>query len=812
MAVAQGFRTNAAVTPPSEGLRGTRQPSTPGMDALADLASMQHHQQTARENAGGLRNTDIYDSHATTAGTLPSIPAIPRSQATTQILRGASFDRPMIDAPTKTPSPQQQYTASSLSEADQETVTHLAAHISTNPFDYEAHVQLINTLHQGLLNHRAPRKYDLSQNLQAAREAMASRFALGEDLLADWVQDQILLADSLEACISVMELCQKTIEEEPSSTKLWRVYGDWMLSLYKSANSHNERLAEIGPSHSAPAWSEEEVTAAQEIFGWQIMMDVWRRGAQATMHMINDSQLLWDPYMELRLLELATSPSRDSFANLEMDFQNRLQTPHATWDQTFQAYSTFISRYDNQNYEAALVTAKENAVTARKKYEAREKMESGLLRAAQTNDRQAELQAFSDYIDSETALSRKKNHFDFDLLNALYQRATLRFPANTELWEAYVVFYNEELTNQGRRHLSAIPVLEKATRHCPWSGNLWAQYLLAAEIEKMPFANIGQIKHKATSTGLLDAGSMGEILKVHAAWCGFLRRRAFQEGASDEDADVAEVGIRSAIEDMETAGRTKYGKDYQGDPRYRLESIYIKYLTQGRQWDATRDAYRKLAQRKGDSYDFWLRYYVWEMTTWCKLAFGENDPNGGKFTKPTEATKVLQQALKRPNLDWPEKMIETFHYHCEDHEDAVVLQSAILQISKVEKAVKKRREKEAYEAYAAAQAEALQQRQQDPTQMDVVSSVEEIGVGKRKREEEPHDGPSKRSREDPDYAEPQIPEQDLPAPSTLKRDRENATVVVKNLPPSTSETRVRQYFRDVCLSLPISRISVLSIS
>ena len=800
MAVAQGFTTNAAVTPPADGLRTTRQPSTPGMDALADLASMQHHQQTARLNAGGLRNTEIYDSHATTASNLPNIPNIPnipRSQAATQILRGTSFDRSMIDVPTKTPSPRQ-YTATSLAEADQEKVTHLAAYISTNPFAYEAQVQLINILQRGLVNHKNPREYDLIQDLQDAREKMASQFALGEDLLADWVQDQILLADTLEARISVMELCQKTVEEESSSTKLWRIYGDWMLFLYKNANSHDETLDELGAPLNGPTWSEEEVTVAREIFTWQIMMDVWRRGAQATMPMINDSHLLWDMYMEIRLLELRASPSQELFASLELEFQNRLQTPHATWDQTFQAYSTFINRYDNQNYEAAMITTKKNTVAAREKYEVREYKELNLLRAIQANDREAEFRAFGDYIEYETGLSRKKHQSDFDLLNALYQRATLRFPANTELWEAYVMFYNEELTNQGRRNLSAIPVLEKATRHCPWSGNLWAQYLLAAEIERMPFADIGRIKHQATSTGLLEAGSMDEMLKVHTAWCGFLRRRAFQEGASDEDADVAEVGIRSAIEDMETAGRTKYGKDFQGDPQYRLEKIYIKYLTQGRQWDATRDVFRKLAQRKGDTYEFWLRYYFWEMTTWCKLAFGENDPNGGKFTKPTEATKVLQQALKRPNLDWPEKIIETFHYHCEDHEDAVVLRSAILQISKAEKAVKKRREKEAYDAYEAAQGEALQQHEQHPAPMDVVNSVKENGVGKRKREDESYDGPSKRSREDLDNAEPQVPEQDLSAPSLLKRDRENASIVVKNLPFAVSETRVRQYFRDVC--------------
>ena len=36
-----------------------------------------------------------------------------------------------------------------------------------------------------------------------------------------------------------------------------------------------------------------------------------------------------------------------------------------------------------------------------------------------------------------------------------------------------------------------------------------------------------------------------------------------------------------------------------------------------------------------------------------------------------------------------------------------------------------------------------------------------------------------------------------PVSSLVKRDRENATAIVRHLPPETTETRVRQYFRDV---------------
>lgn len=708
----------------------------------------------------------------------------------------------MTEATAPTPSPRV-YTTGSLAETDLQMVTQLVAYLATNPFAYESHVQLINTLHKGLLNHIRhhstssrpgdPHTYDLLRELQSARESMNSRFAMGEDLWADWIQDRILLARSLNDRVALMELCQKAVEEEMTSSKLWLIYAQWMLSLYKNTHANDERVSSIGTAPRGEGWSEDDANIAADIFGWAQLMSVWKRGAQETAWRINDSQLLWDPYTELLLQELASSTSHEAVLQVQEHFLIRLQIPHATWDQTSQLYSTFVSTYDSVNYEVTMIDMNKMCSGAKQKYEWRDFKELNILRASQIGDQESELRAFYEYIDYELSLNRKKHAFDFDLANALYQRATLRFPAQTDLWEAYIMFMTEEITSHGNLEISTLPVLEKATRHCPWSGVLWSQYLLAAETNSLPFYNCEEIKHKATSTGLLEAGGMDEVLKVHTAWCGFLRRRAFRPDSTEEDQDVAEVGIRSALEDVETQGRNKFGNQYPGDPQYRLEKIYIKYLTQCRSWGSARDQWRKLISRQGDSYDFWIRYYIWEMTTWSKLAYNESEQHVGRTMRPTEATQVLQQALKRPNLDWPEKLLEIFQYHCEDHEDAKTLQSVGSQIYKIKKSVAKRREKEheAARAYAVQQEQHVQQGEQD-----AIHATEDHGTaGKRKRDHMAEDGPSKRSRpEEIDESEPQVQQQDLAA---LKRDRENSTIVVRNLPTDTSETRIRQYFRDV---------------
>ncbi|SLM41222.1 RNA recognition motif domain [Lasallia pustulata] len=765
----------------------SRPPSTPGMDTLADLASMQHHQQIARANAGGLRSAEVYDTQLSPSTILPSLHTIPRPTASAR----SSYELTMTDAPAQTP-PRRTFTATSLSEKDLETIARLVEYLAENPYTYESHVKLVNLLHQGLVSHVYPApsriaqgdpySYDLLEDLRKAREAMDSRFAIGEDMWVDWLEDQQLLARTLDDRIAVMESCQRAVEEESGSTRLWKLYGDWMLFLYRSAHEPQQDTADPSKADSQPqGWSEEDKLVGREVFGWQSIMEVWKQGMVETKWRIDDSHVIWDSYTEL-LMQDFTNPTSDAIATMKAHFMDRLQTPHATWDNTFQAFSTFISNNENFAYEETMVAANQRGADAKRRYGMREVLEVALHRASEAGDKDREWNAYADYIDWELSQSRRKGQFSFELTNTLYQRAILRFPTGTSLWEDYVIFLTDEI---GRHN-----------HH----GSLWSQHLLAAEQEDRSFEDIGHIKHKATSTGLLDAGGMEEVLKVLTSWCGYLRRQAFQKDSTDDELDVAEVGIRSAIEDMEELGRKKYGEEYRGDPLYRLERIYIKYFSQSGSWDSARGVWRGLIPRRGDSYEFWLRYYGWEMMTWGRLMQDGLDgvsASERRATTPKQATAVLRQALKRTNMDWPEKIMETFIHHCEDHEDVEELQLAVVQVKKATKIVTKRREKEALQS---ADASAPQQQQSTELQLDANADDTSATVGKRKREEEidtNSDTNTKRLKPELAYGEADRAEDhSTPASSLVKRDRENATVIVRHLPPETTETRVRQYFRD----------------
>ncbi|KAI9368974.1 hypothetical protein BJX61DRAFT_546020 [Aspergillus egyptiacus] len=764
-------------TPPSTDNPTSRQGSTPGMDTLADLASMQHHQ-PPRPTAAVLR-TESYESQLSPSTMYPNVNQISHNTPTPR----SSFDIAMSDGPRD--GARRNYASSSLTPDAQRMATELFARIHVNPQSYEAHVSFIRLLHDGFVNHvyppnnpdihGDPRNYDLLKDMRTAREEMDKLFAMGEDLWAEWIQDESMLASSVNERIAVMELCQRSIEEEYGSTKLWAIYGEWVLYLYNSSH---------GDSNQSQ-WSEEDRLVGREVFTWQLVLDTWQKGADATRWRIHDSHLIWDRLLEFQIRELSRSPSQDRIARVRELFDIRLQTPHATWDQTFQAFSGFISTYYNANYENIMAdTAARYATPVKDLYSAREDFEIRLRNATESGDRGQEWTLFGQYLEWEFHRQRRRHTSNFELISALYQRATLRFPTDANMWEDYIMFLIDEHT-QGHVHTSPISALDRATRHCPTSGTLWSQYLLTSEREGQSFSKIADIKHKATSTGLLDVGGMEEVLKVHTAWCSYLRRRAFLSDATDEDLDVAEVGIRSAIESVQELGEKKYGRSYQGDPLFRLERIYIRYLSESGSWDSARETFKGLVNRRGNNYEFWLTYYHWELISWSKFVQGEATVDAARRTpNPSFATAVLKQAMKRTDLDWPEKIMQVYISHCEDYEDAEELQLAVLETRKMMRAITARRERDAREA-AALHAQQAQQAAAMP-------SVEISPAEKRKREDEStvNGSPAKKAR-----GEITVPVAE-PEPVPLRRDRENSTVVVKNLPGGITEHKVRQFFRD----------------
>ncbi|GME30207.1 putative pre-mRNA splicing factor protein [Neofusicoccum parvum] len=747
-----------------------RHGSTPGMDTLADLASMQHHQQATRQSSQGLRSPQVFQRAPSVGYNVHSL--------TRTISSSSAKDIAMQEQPRVLQS-------ASLSAEENKAISDLVTALGENSYDYTSHIKLVELLTKGLRDHvtppdqpdasRDPYSYELLAELRRARQTMQSKFAIGEDSWIAWINDEKMLARSTDDRLNLMELCLKSIQEEPSSSTLWRLYGDYMHWLWAAA-------FDVEPSD----WTEEDKIVGREAFSWQAMKDVWDQGLPATQWHMNDSHLVWDRWMEIMLRDQEARPEPQKLHHLRNAFTERLLKPHATWENTFQMFSSFTSRYFNAEYEETMLSMTKRASQAKQQFALREQYELKVDRAVKAGDKDAEWEAYSQYLEWEV---RNKGVFSFHLINALYERATLRFSIYATVWQDYVQVLMEH-PNSG---VEVLPVLERGSRHCPWSGELWSHRLLTLEAEGRSFDEMESVKHSATETGLLDVGGLEELLKVYIAWCGFLRRKAFHARSTEDDIDIAEVGIRSALEHVKEIGEKTYGKEFKGDPQYRLERINIKFITQSGNVQSARDCWKALIPRQENSYDFWYRYYIWEMVTWSKWAMRDKENSGQSLESPREATEILRQGLKKvTTMDWPEPLIDMFINHCEQHETVHEYRYAIIEAKKAREEVTIRRQKEAAEAAAI-----YQQQTAGAADATQVAYEDPAANGKRKRDLDAasEENATKKSRQaEAAGVEPMEVEQSSSAAAQLKRDREHTTIIVKHIPSTTPQIKIRQFF------------------
>ncbi|KAG4033869.1 hypothetical protein MFRU_004g03670 [Monilinia fructicola] len=580
-------------------------------------------------------------------------------------------------------------------------------------------------------------------------------------------------ARDLNQRVEVVELYKRAISAEPWSNTLWLARCEWVLSLYTDCRDPDA------------GWPEEEQMLGQELFSLQMVQELWQEGAAATKFRLNDSHELWNRWITIELEELAKSPSREYVERVRKIFFDRLQTPHAKWDETSQMFSTFITKYDEPSWESTMVQVTQMGSPAKYLYAQREERELKLQQVMAAGDKEGTASVMREYLEWESLQPLKKPKKGLPpspqiLTVALYERAL----ASTILgrdpgtWEDYIAFVQQSYAvNPDAQLGNPLYIAQRATAHCPWSGSLWARYMLLAETQNLDFTTIADIKHAATSTGVLDReGKMDEVIEVYIAWCGYLRRRTLGKRPDDEAFDVADVGLPGSLETVQDWGRRLHKREYTGDPSFRIERILIQYLTQKGSIEEAREFWKRLANTHQKSYVFWQQYYFWEMTV--------RNPN----SSPSLPSMVLSQAIRTKDLDWPEAIMDLYIAHCNNYEDAHTLLEAKDLVRRQFQLVVKRRER-----LAAEQAELYAQQQTQVITPD--PTIEESpGNSKRKREptSEDVDGNThKKIKNEQPVADPEALQQ-----QHLKRDRENTTVIVTNLPPGATQTKVRQYFKD----------------
>ncbi|KAM5352169.1 hypothetical protein ACJ41O_004892 [Fusarium nematophilum] len=618
---------------------------------------------------------------------------------------------------------------------------------------------------------------------------------IGEDSWLAYLEESVRNASDLEQRVNVVEHYKRAVDAEPGSLRIHLAYCNYFWSLWEATQAP-----------SGDGWSNEERILGRELFSFGAALDLWQKGYEAIRYRLGDSHLLWDRWISLEMELLAKTRTPEGIKRITHLYRDRLLTPHLTWDETSQNFSTFLSEYNRSVWEDSMKDITTSAQETKRLIAARDPFETKLKQTTDADDVDGQKAAFTTYLEWEMIQSKRSNdspEIGIDLCRGLYARAlTSVLATDQNTWYEYIVFLsssNSDLQTPER----LLNVLSRAVQHCPWSGLLWNRYILCAEEAKLPFGKVESIKHAATSEDQLLKDGMEGMIEMYVAWCGFLKRNAMDASATDEAVDVADVGLGAALEDVSVVGQRLFGKDFQGDPKFRLERIYIQYLTEKKgAVDEARAQWNKLAalQIHADNHDFWFRYYMWEMLIFSSSSAQDNrsptpSSGGASFRIPTLATAVLARAVARRTIDWPEKVLEVYMQHCNDYEMPLSLRKAADRVHKTAKEVKKRREREEQEKHAAYAAYYGVQDSQEPLQ-----DAKSPGASKRKREtdtdlSEDPGSVSKRQKSDANGVEPEQASatQQSQAP---KRDRENATVIVTNLPGDVTVTKLRQYFKE----------------
>ncbi|KAF7553371.1 hypothetical protein G7046_g7116 [Stylonectria norvegica] len=612
---------------------------------------------------------------------------------------------------------------------------------------------------------------------------------VGEDSWLAYLDETVRNASDLEQRVNAVEHYKRAVGAEPGSLRIWLAYCNYFWSLWADSQS------------PAAGWPEEEQAMGRELFSFGAALDLWQQGYEAIKYRLNDSQLLWDRWVSLELELLSKTKTPEGIKRVTHLYRDRLQTPHLTWDETSQAFSSFLSEYNRNAWEDSMKDITSRAQKVKRLVAARDPFELRLRKAADADKVDDHKAAMTAYLEWEMVQSKRSNdnpETGLDLCRGLYARALTGILATDEsTWHEYIVFLSSSHSDlQSAENL--LDVLRRAVRHCPWSGLLWNRCILCAEEARLPFAEVESIKHAATSEDQLLKNGMEGMIEMYVAWCGFLKRTAMDASAPDEAVDIADVGLGASLEDVSIVGQRLYGKDFQGDPKFRLERIYIQYLTEKKgAIDEARAQWNKLASRQihADNHDFWFRYYMWEMLIFSSSAQDNRSPTpssvGGNFRVPSAATAVLTHAVSRRTIDWPEKVLDVYMQHCNDYEPPASVRRATDRVHRTEKDVKRRREREAEDKAAAYATYYAPPETQEPSK-----EATSPGGSKRKRESVPvadsdTESASKRQKGEVNGMESRKPSA-APGPT---RDRENSTILVTNLPGDVTQTKVRQYFK-----------------
>ncbi|KAK7328362.1 hypothetical protein VNO77_22467 [Canavalia gladiata] len=374
----------------------------------------------------------------------------------------------------------------------------LETELAANPSNYDAHLQYIKLL----------RRMGDVDKLSRAREAMSELFPLSPEMWRQWISDELSLntASRPDAFSRILKLYERGVFDY-LSVSLWCDYINFI-------QEFDPMVRQCSPTG---------ISKARDLFESAL--------TAAGLHVAEGSKI-WEAYRKYEQAILLTIDETDTQAKekqvqrIRSLFHRQLSVPLVDMNSTLVAYKTWeVEQRNLQGVESIdLVDIYPNVASSYQKalemYNARFHLEEHIL-SLDISDSER-LQNYMNYLEFERSSGTPAR------VQVLYERASADFPVSPDLW----LDYTRYLDNTLKVGNIVSNVYARATKNCPWVGQLWVQYMLSLERGHASEKDLAEVFEKSLQCTF---STLDEYLDLFLTRVDGLRRRI--TSTSEEDLD-----------------------------------------------------------------------------------------------------------------------------------------------------------------------------------------------------------------------------------------------------------------------------------
>lgn len=448
----------------------------------------------------------------------------------------------------------------------------LETELSTNPANYDAHVQYITAL----------RKQGDIDKLRLAREAMSELFPLTPAMWQQWANDEISLTSSSRhegANPTVEKLYERGVSDY-LSISLWYDY----LNFVQKYDSSVHECSSSGISKAR---------------------DLFERALTACGLHVTEGSKIWEAYRSYEEMILNSLDKTDleltekQVQRIRNIFHRQLSITHSDLKSTLLTYKAWESEHGNtldasnsstDGISPQVASAYQKAsemLTVRADFE-----EKIVKSDVPDTDR---LQSFMAYLKFEQSSG------DPARVKSLYERAITDFPISGDLWIDYIHYLDKTL----KADKTLRDIYNRATRNCPWVGELWVRFMLYLERCRFSEKEISDVFERSLQCTF---STIDEYVDIFLTRVDGLRRRITLAKGLDDGLDFGLIRdtFQRASDYLSPQLKNTYSLLQIHSYWARLESNIGKDIT------AARGVWESLLKNSGSMLEAWQGYISME--------------------------------------------------------------------------------------------------------------------------------------------------------------------------------------------------------